>query len=185
MSYDAKQWSKLLQAIAKGVVVPIVGRDLLRFEVDGREQLLYEYLAAQLAAQLEVECEPSASIDQVVAAYLDASRRNCRDDVNLKAVEILTQIRDAEGRVPVPEPLRKLGAIQPLRLFLSTTVDSLLATARFIHSVIVDDTAEAAVTFSGFRGFHYARAAGGQPQEDFTKILTAIVRERRLKAASQ
>ena len=37
---------------------------------DGRGQLLYEYLAAQLTAQLEVECEPSASIDQVVAAYL-------------------------------------------------------------------------------------------------------------------
>jgi hypothetical protein len=129
MSDDLKQWSKLLQAIAKGVVIPIVGRDLLRIEVDGREQLLYEYLAAQLAAQLEVECEPSASIDQVVAAYLNASRRNSRDDVNLKAFEILNQIRDDEGHLPVPEPLRKLGAIQPLRLFLSTTVDSLLANA--------------------------------------------------------
>jgi len=390
MSDDLKQWSKLLQAIAKGVVIPIVGRDLLRIEVDGREQLLYEYLAAQLAAQLEVECEPSASIDQVVAAYLNASRRNSRDDVNLKAFEILTQIRYDKGRLPVPEPLRKLGAIQPLRLFLSTTVDSLLAnalgspvdhvfayspnstlvdiprdyarsphrvvfhlfgrisgipdsalideetlefiwklheesmsvrlanlfdelrtkrlllignahpdwlarffvrlarrerlysgnearefvadgavvvdthlrdflenfspqtksfgvanpiefvdqlaekwdafpdkpsvarsgaatgpisantnkreegifirewnraldrlrdmdkaTARLIHPVIVDDTAEGAVTFSGFREFHYARAAGGQPQDDFTRTLTAIVRERRLKAASQ
>jgi TIR domain len=129
MSADLKQWNKLLQAIAKGVVIPIVGRDLLRVEVDGREQLLYEYLATQLAAQLEVECEPSASIDQVVAAYLNASRRNSRDDVNLKAFEILTQIRDDKGQLPAPEPLRKLGAIQPLRLFLSTTVDSLLANA--------------------------------------------------------
>jgi hypothetical protein len=116
MGADLRQWSKLLQAIAKGVVIPIVGRDLLRIEVDGREQLLYEYLAAKLAVQLEVECEPSASIDQVVAAYLNASRQNSRDDVNLKALEILDQ-------------LRKLGTIQPLRLFLSTTVDSLLANA--------------------------------------------------------
>jgi hypothetical protein len=37
MSDDLKQWSKLLQAIAKGVVIPIVGRDLVRIEVDGRE----------------------------------------------------------------------------------------------------------------------------------------------------
>jgi hypothetical protein len=37
--------------------------------------------------------------------------------------------RDPEGHVPVPEPHRKLGAIQPLWLFLSTTVDSLLANA--------------------------------------------------------
>jgi hypothetical protein len=129
MSDDLKRWSKLLQAIAKGVVIPIVGRDLLRIEVDGREQLLYAYLAAQLAVQLEVECEPSASIDQVVAAYLNASRRNSYDEVNLKALEILTQIRDDKGQLPVPEPLRKLGAIQPLRLFLSTTVDSLLTNA--------------------------------------------------------
>ena len=68
MSDDLKQWSKLLQAIAKGVVIPIVGSDLLRIEVDGREQLLYEYLAAQL----EVECEPPASIDQVVPTSMPA-----------------------------------------------------------------------------------------------------------------
>src|SRR5215470_18696519 len=116
MNDDLKQWNKLLQAIAKGIVIPIVGRDLLRIEVDGREQLLYEYLATQLAAQLEVECGPSASIDQVVAAYLNASRQNSRDDVNVKALEIINRLRDDKGQLPVPEPLRKLGAIQPLRL---------------------------------------------------------------------
>jgi hypothetical protein len=58
-------------------------------------------------------------------------------------------------------------------------------TARFIHPVIVDDTAEGAVAFSGFREFHYTRAAGGQPQDAFIKTLTTIVRERRLKAACQ
>jgi hypothetical protein len=129
MPDDSKQWSKLLQAIARGVVIPIVGRDLLRVQIGGREQLLYEYLAAELATQLEVECGPSASIDQVVAAYLNASRHNSRDDVNLKALEILSHLRDSQGRTPVPEPLRKLATIEPLRLFVSTTVDSLLATA--------------------------------------------------------
>jgi TIR domain len=127
MSDDSKQWSKLLQSIAKGVVIPIVGRDLLRLEIDGRAQLVYEYLAQQLAAELEVECEPSASMDQVVAAYLNASRRNSRDDVNVKTFEILNKLRDAQGQLPVPEPLRKLATISPLRLFVSTTVDSLLA----------------------------------------------------------
>jgi hypothetical protein len=129
MSDDSKQWSKLLQAIAKGVVVPIVGRDLLRIKVDGRDQLLYAYLAAQLASKLDLECDSNASIDQVVAAYLNANRRNSRDDVNVQAFEILNQLRDPDGQIPVPEPLRKLAAIQPLRLFLSTTVDSLLANA--------------------------------------------------------
>jgi hypothetical protein len=127
MSDDSKQWSKLLQAIAKGVVIPIIGRGVLRVQIDGREQLLYDYLAAQLAIQLEVECDPGANIDQVVAAYLNASRRNSRDDVNLKTFEILNDLRDAG--ISIPEPLRKLAAIQPLRLFVSTTVDSLLAHA--------------------------------------------------------
>jgi nucleotide-binding universal stress UspA family protein len=129
MADDSKQWSKLLQAIAKGVVIPIVGRDLLRIQIDGREQLLYEYLAAELATQLEVECGPSASIDQVVAAYLNASRQNSRDDVNLKTLEIINRLRSADGGMPIAEPLRKLATIQPLRLFISTTVDSLLAHA--------------------------------------------------------
>lgn len=129
MGDDSKQWSKLLQAIARGVVIPIIGRGLLRVQIGAREELLYDYLATQLAAQLEVKCAPGASMDQVVAAYLNASRRNSRDDVNLKTFEILNQLRDAEGKIPVPEPLRQLATIQPLRLFISTTVDSLLANA--------------------------------------------------------
>ncbi len=130
MSDDSKQWSKLLQSIAKGVVIPIVGRDLLRVEIEGKSQLLYEYLALRLARELEVDdCDPCSSIDQVVAAYLNASRRNSRDDVNLKTFEILSELRDGQGQLPVPEPLRKLATIKPLRLFISTTVDSLLAKA--------------------------------------------------------
>src|SRR6476659_4455431 len=109
MADDSKQWSKLLQAIAKGVVIPIVGRDLLRIQINGQEQLLYEYLAAQLVSQLEVECETSASIDQVVAAYLNASRDNRRDDVHEKASKIISQLRDEKGQTPVPDPLHKLA----------------------------------------------------------------------------
>jgi hypothetical protein len=127
MTDDSKQWSKLLQAIAKGVVVPIIGRDLLRIEIEEQSQLLYEYLAQRLARELEVEeCGPCSSIDQVVAAYLNASRRNSRDDVNVKTFEILAEV---QGQVEVPEPLQKLAAIEPLRLFVSTTVDSFLARA--------------------------------------------------------
>jgi hypothetical protein len=123
---DSKQWSKLLQSIAKGVVIPIVGRDLLRVEIEGKSQLLYEHLAERLAKELEVDdCGPCSSIDQVVASYLNASRRNSRDDVNVKTFEILSEL----GQIPIPEPLRKLTTIEPLRLFVSTTVDSLLAKA--------------------------------------------------------
>jgi hypothetical protein len=127
VSDDSKQWSKLLQSIAKGVVIPIVGRDLLRVQIEGKSQLLYEYLAQRLARELEVDdCGPCSSIDQVVASYLNASRRNSRDDVNVKTFEILSEV---QGQVAVPEPLRKLATIEPFRLFVTTTVDSLLARA--------------------------------------------------------
>ncbi len=59
------------------------------------------------------------------------------------------------------------------------------ATARLIHPVIIDDTPENAVSFSGFRDFHYTRAEGGEARPEFIKSLTDIVRERRLKAAAQ
>src|SRR5204863_9437069 len=81
----------------------------------------------RLANEVEVgDCDPCSSIDQVVAAYLNASRRNSRDDVNVKTFEILAEI---QGQVAVPEPLSKLATIEPLRLFVSTTVDSFLAKA--------------------------------------------------------
>src|SRR5262249_37306837 len=56
------------------------------------------------------------------------------------------------------------------------------ARARLIHPVIVDDTAEGAVTFSGFSGVHYTRAIGGEAPEGFIKNLTHPVREPRLPA---
>jgi hypothetical protein len=43
------------------------------------------------------------------------------------------------------------------------------ASARLIHPVIVDDTAEGAVTFSGFSGFHYARATVASPRRTLSK----------------
>ena len=130
MSDDSKQWTKLLQAIAKGVVIPIVGRDLLRIRVNGCRATALR-ISGRTARQpaLEIECETSASIDQVVAAYLNASRHNSRDEVHMKAYEIVSQLRDENGQIPVPEPFHNFAAIEPLRLFLSTTVDSLLENA--------------------------------------------------------
>ncbi len=128
-SADNLLWSKLLQAIAKGQVIPIIGRDLLRITVGGREQPLYEYLAVQLAARLGVEVETGAILDDVVVAYLASNRHHDRDDIYPIAVEILNQFRGPDGRFPIPEPLRQLAAIEPLRLFITTTVDSLLAEA--------------------------------------------------------
>ena len=116
MTDDSKQWSKLLQSIAKGVVIPIIGRDLLRVEIEGKSQLLYEYLARRLATELEVEdCDPCSSLDQVVAAYLNASRRNSRDDVNVKTFEILSEIQG--GYSQTKSRLLAAGTLVPMGTF--------------------------------------------------------------------
>ena len=39
-----------------------------------------------------------------------------RATTSTEGVEILNHLRDADGQIPVPEPFRKLAAIQPLRL---------------------------------------------------------------------
>jgi TIR domain len=129
MNEESRHWNKLLQNIAKGQVITIVGRDLLRIAIDGREQLLYDYLASELAALTNVNCMPGTSLDDVVVSYLAADRKNERDDIYEYAFNIFNALRDAEGRFPVPDSLRKLASIEPLRLFVSTTADSLLASA--------------------------------------------------------
>jgi hypothetical protein len=128
MSTDKNLWNKLLPAIAQGQVIPIVGRDLLRLDIGGHEQLLHDYLAMELAARLDVTCEPGATLDEVAGAFL-AVGRNERTDIYLAAVDILKGLRDPLGRLPVPEPLRQLAGIDALRLFITTTTDPLLAVA--------------------------------------------------------
>ena len=91
MSDDSKQWSKLLQAIAKGVVIPIVGRDLLRIQVRGREQLLHDNLAHELSTRLEVDCGPPPASTRSWQLS-NARRQKSRDDVKLKTREILKDL---------------------------------------------------------------------------------------------
>lgn len=116
-------WTELLQLVRNGLVVPIVGSDLL--QIGDPPELLYERLARDVAAELNLGGAPPVSLHDVACRFLEESRQKSFSTVNGTIRELL----ETPGRYPVPEPLRKLAAIAPLGLFLTTTFDSSLEKA--------------------------------------------------------
>lgn len=122
---DVDYLDDLLLYIRAGRVVPIIGPELLTVEHDGAAVPLDRYLALRLADRLRVSrssLPPDFTLTHVVAAY--TSGRGRPGDVPPRLYTIL-----AERAFPPPEALRKLARIRPLRLFVTTTFDSLLQQA--------------------------------------------------------
>jgi hypothetical protein len=119
-------WDQLLQFIEDGLVIPVLGRDLLHVSVEGRGVDFYSYLAERLASKLDVplaDVASPASLHAVIYRFLDG--RGELEDV----YPALRSVMPARGELPLPEPLVKLAQIEAFRLFVSTTFDSLLAEA--------------------------------------------------------
>ncbi|HEX2123599.1 MAG TPA: toll/interleukin-1 receptor domain-containing protein [Thermoanaerobaculia bacterium] len=116
-------WNELLLLIRGGLVVPVIGSELL--QLGSAPELLYQRLARDLAAELKLTVEPPASLHDVACRYLEQRRAK-----SLSAVYVtLRKLLETPGRYPIPEPLRKLASIAPLQLFLTTTFDSSLEKA--------------------------------------------------------
>ncbi|PYR75070.1 MAG: hypothetical protein DMF86_16410 [Acidobacteria bacterium] len=119
-------WERLLQYVEDGVVIPVVGQELLSVDVGGRTILLYEYLAQRLAAALRVkppDADSHAPLNRVACAFLEGGGEPERIYSELQRV-----MKDV-GPLAPPAPLRKLASIKPFYFFVSTTLDSLLAQA--------------------------------------------------------
>ena len=119
-------WDQLLRLIEDDKVVPVVGQDLLTIPESSGHTHLYPYLAARLAAYLEVSPEnlPAGfELNEVASRFIEAG--NPGQDVY---AALRTVAADADA-FPVPEPLLHLAAIRPLSLFISTTFDASLARA--------------------------------------------------------
>jgi hypothetical protein len=118
-------WDQLLQFIEEGRVVPIVGQDLLTVETDGGPALLYPDLAGKLARYLDVPADDlprAGALNEVACRFL--AQGSDLEDLYPALKGIL-----AKEKIPVPEPLRQLAAIRPLKLFVTTTFDGLLEAA--------------------------------------------------------
>lgn len=120
------QWTRILNEIKHHRVVPVVGKELLEVDINGKKGLLYDKVAADLAEKLDVDLPPSEgsspTLNNVAFAYRDQGGDLL--DVSYQVAEILRTIGDS-----IPDPLRKLAEIRHFNLFISTTPDSLLRVA--------------------------------------------------------
>src|SRR5262249_16767350 len=103
--WEQEIWDELLAYVEDGRVIPIVGPDLLRVEVDGQTVVLDQYLARKLAARqgLPADALPAApTLNQVVCQLLRRQRRR---------EALYAAIRDIVLKTPlaVPKPLRQLA----------------------------------------------------------------------------
>jgi len=118
-------WNRLLAEIEEQKIIPVIGPELLVVNSDGKDVLLYHYLARELAQRLDVETSslgPQFSLNDVACAYL--ARHGDRTDIYYQIREIM-----ASRNFPTPEPLKKLAAITHFDLYLSTTFDLLMKQA--------------------------------------------------------
>ena len=119
-------WDRLLQYIEDGTVIPVVGQELLTIERDGTAVPFYDELARQLAVRLTVATPAAgakATLNSVASRYLETGGEPERIYSELQRI-----VRNLGPLTPSPS-LQQLASIQPFRLFLSTTLDSMLAQA--------------------------------------------------------
>ncbi len=119
-------WDQLLQLIAEGHVVPVVGSDLLKVRYQDRDVLLYPLIAQRLAEYLGVpgtDLPEGAEINAVVGRYIEKGNRI--EDI----YPALKRTVPSDEELSIPEPLAKLAAIRPFKLFVTTTFDSQLERA--------------------------------------------------------
>ncbi len=119
-------WDRLIDLIDEGAVVPVVGSDVLQIDVDGVRTPLYTHLARGLAAKLGVAFDDGESPSLSVVADRYLAQPGAKDD-NIYAA--LNRLVKDTAKFNVPESLRKLAEIRPLRLFVTTTFDPMLARA--------------------------------------------------------
>jgi hypothetical protein len=115
----------LLLALEDGQVIPVIGPGLLPVPADGGEVLFETLLARRLAAKLGVAGETLSAeptLNEVVCAQ--PGFRGDPAAANIAVVKLLRELQ-----VPTPEPLRQLAEVSALKVFVSTTVDTLLERA--------------------------------------------------------
>ena len=123
LAFRERNWKRLLTEIEQGCVVPVIGPELLSIRAGDRDLPLYQYLALELAKRLEVKVPENASLTEVVWAYRELSHGDASEPY-YEVWDILKGLK-----FPTPQPLQILAGIEPLRLFITTTFDGLMAQA--------------------------------------------------------
>ncbi len=122
-----EDWEFLLEEIANGKVIPIVGPEMVKVQVPGEEgrvqlyRVLAEKLAAELKIELPEELEGFSAINHIVMS------RRLRGDQDIDMIYVkLRKYLQKEFHFEPNETLKKLAEISDFRLFVSTTFDDQL-----------------------------------------------------------
>ena len=199
---EADFWENLLYAVEDGQVVPIVGRDLRIVATEFGPMPFHRLVAQRLATQLRVRVEglpPEFDINDVACAYKEV--HGDPSAINSSVVRIVRGLN-----LQTPEPLRLLAEIPNFRLFLSTTIDSMLedalARARGTRPAVVSfppatdllDYDESLLRTNGSVVFHILgllsssspfAVTEGQMLEQMHELMTSEARPKRLIAKLQ
>lgn len=127
--WEDDAWDDLLSAIGEQSVVPIVGPDLIQVGPADAREPLERVVARTLRDRLPWPGgapAPSATLNDVASAFIRLS-----PDPERQRKVITREIGRILGETDfgVPEPLRQLAEITPLRLFVNLTFDDLLERA--------------------------------------------------------
>ena len=118
-------WEELLICMGDKRVIPVIGKELLVVEIDGEKRLLESFLARRLAEELDLPLDrlpADAQLNDVAMLLYDCHGERRKLYSRLRSI---MQQHD----FPIPENLRKLGAITDFGLYVSLTFDSLLLDA--------------------------------------------------------
>jgi hypothetical protein len=120
-------WDELIFYIGERKVIPIVGAGLSTVEVDGRTVPTDEYLATQLAKRLSLPLDDLPAPPTLADVARDLARRT---DIRLYSeVHTIAEAFAADAKFHAPDPLLKLARITDFKLFVTTTLDTLLEKA--------------------------------------------------------
>jgi hypothetical protein len=117
-----KEWSRILERIEGGKVIPVIGEHLTL--MSGGDPPVETSLASYLAEQLDLPGPPTCSLNEVALRYLRQNPRGL-DDLYADIFQILPT---AEA-FPLPQPLKQLAEIRDFNLFVSTSFDPYMALA--------------------------------------------------------
>ncbi|SFK35135.1 TIR domain-containing protein [Nitrosomonas aestuarii] len=125
---DDKSWNRLLRRIEDGLVVPVIGQQVLTCGKDNDS--LQSQIAQHLLKQYDIEpvhisLTPFNQLNDVVIQIKKEQEYDLQDlyaDIH-DAIKYLTTGPDAH----IPEPVRQIAAITSFQLFITLTPDDQLA----------------------------------------------------------
>lgn len=110
-------WEELLEDIAEGNLIPVLGNELYKFKVDGDLTNMDEYLAGRIFEENHLEPNPALSLAEAID-FLEKER-------NLHVRDLIRMLREMVDQVSFNFPLlNRFLEIDQLLFYLNTTVYS-------------------------------------------------------------